>query len=205
MVYSSNAMHSDSLRIFRNGKFHWIAKKKKKDVIVLSHEKKRISMSWRETPISGLLQYGRIQSRKSSLPKRESDLCKRGSLSTTCFRAGDGRLSEQPALTSLHVVFLRLHNRIATELSDLNSHWSDEKLFQETRRIVGAIVQHITYREFLPIVLGKLTSSYVIVYSLNNNVIIDSFASVRRDKVFSKNAAQPFRSASDENLWPGSS
>ncbi|XP_012230188.2 uncharacterized protein [Linepithema humile] len=120
MVYSSNAMQSDSLRIFRNG----------------------------------LLQYGRIQSRKPLLPKRESDLCKRGSLSTTCFRAGDGRLSEQPALTSLHIVFLRLHNRIATELSALNSHWSDEKLFQETRRIVGAVVQHITYREFLPIILG---------------------------------------------------
>ncbi|XP_011866914.1 PREDICTED: uncharacterized protein LOC105561494 isoform X2 [Vollenhovia emeryi] len=120
MVYSSNAMHSDSLRLFRNG----------------------------------LLQYGRIQSRRPSLLKRESDLCKRGSLSTTCFRAGDGRLSEQPALTSLHVVFLRLHNRIATELSVLNSHWSDEKLFQETRRLVGAVVQHITYREFLPIVLG---------------------------------------------------
>ncbi|XP_072760905.1 uncharacterized protein [Anoplolepis gracilipes] len=119
-VYSSNAVHSDSLRIFRNG----------------------------------LLQYGRIQSRRPLLPKRESDLCKRGSLSTTCFRAGDGRLSEQPALTSLHVVFLRLHNRIATQLSALNSHWSDEKLFQETRRIVGAIIQHITYREFLPIVLG---------------------------------------------------
>ncbi|EZA49565.1 uncharacterized protein LOC105284479 isoform X2 [Ooceraea biroi] len=120
MIYSSNAMHSDSLRLFRKG----------------------------------LLQYGRLQSRRLLLPKRESDLCKRGSLSTTCFRAGDGRLSEQPALTSLHVVFLRLHNRIATELSDLNSHWSDEKLFQETRRIVGAIVQHITYREFLPIILG---------------------------------------------------
>ncbi|XP_070163431.1 uncharacterized protein [Polyergus mexicanus] len=119
-VYSSNAVHSDSLRIFRNG----------------------------------LLQYGKIQSRRPLLPKRESDLCKRGSLSTTCFRAGDGRLSEQPALTSLHVVFLRLHNRIATELSALNSHWSDEKLFQETRRIVGAVIQHITYREFLPIVLG---------------------------------------------------
>ncbi|XP_029672350.1 uncharacterized protein LOC115240990 [Formica exsecta] len=119
-VYSSNAVHSDSLRIFRNG----------------------------------LLQYGKIQSRRPLLPKRESDLCNRGSLSTTCFRAGDGRLSEQPALTSLHVVFLRLHNRIATELFALNSHWSDEKLFQETRRIVGAVIQHITYREFLPIVLG---------------------------------------------------
>ncbi|KAG5346597.1 PERC peroxidase, partial [Acromyrmex charruanus] len=120
MVYSSNAMHSDSLRIFRNG----------------------------------LLQYGRIQSRRSSFLKPKSDLCKRGSLSTTCFRAGDGRLSEQPALISLHVVFLRLHNRIATELSALNSQWSDEKLFQEARRIVGAVIQHITYREFLPIILG---------------------------------------------------
>ncbi|XP_025074585.1 uncharacterized protein LOC105429244 [Pogonomyrmex barbatus] len=120
MVYSSNAMHSDSLRIFRNG----------------------------------LLQYGRIQ-RRSPLLKRESDLCRRGSLSTTCFRAGDGRLSEQPALTSLHIVFLRLHNRLAMELSALNSHWSDEKVFQETRRIVGAVVQHITYREFLPIILGR--------------------------------------------------
>lgn len=110
----------------------------------------------------GLLQYGRIQARRSSLLKHKSDLCKRGSLSTTCFRAGDGRLSEQPALTSLHVVFLRLHNRIATELSALNSHWSDEKLFQEARRIVGAVVQHITYREFLPIILGKTTFNSVV-------------------------------------------
>ncbi|XP_015123563.1 chorion peroxidase [Diachasma alloeum] len=121
MVYSNNAVHSDSLRIFRNG----------------------------------LLQYGKIQSRKPLLPKGEpDDLCRRGSLSTNCFRAGDARLSEQPALTSLHVVFLRLHNRIATELAALNSHWSDEKLFQESRKIVGALVQHVTYREYLPIVLG---------------------------------------------------
>ena len=31
------------------------------------------------------------------------------SLSTTCFRAGDEHLSEQLALTSLHIIFLRLH------------------------------------------------------------------------------------------------
>lgn len=110
----------------------------------------------------GLLQYGRIQSRRSWLLKHKSDLCKRGSLSITCFPAGDGRLSEQPALTSLHVVFLRLHNRIAMELSAMNSHWSDEKLFQEARRIVGAVIQHITYREFLPIILGKTTFNSVI-------------------------------------------
>ncbi|XP_033303299.1 uncharacterized protein LOC117207322 [Bombus bifarius] len=104
---------------------------------------------------NGLLQYGRIQSQRPVLPKLDSDLCRRGSLSTNCFKAGDGRLGEQPALTSLHVAFLRLHNRIATKLAALNAHWSDEKLFQESRRIVASIVQHITYREFLPIVLGQ--------------------------------------------------
>ena len=82
------------------------------------------------------------------------DMCKRGALSFTCFRPGDLRMSEQPALHSLHVVFLRLHNKLASELADVNRHWNDEKIFQETRKIVGAIVQHITYREFLPIVLG---------------------------------------------------
>ncbi|XP_076680501.1 uncharacterized protein LOC143375379 [Andrena cerasifolii] len=104
---------------------------------------------------NGLLQYGKLESQRPLLPRLNADLCRRGSLSTSCFRAGDGRLGEQPALTSLHVVFLRLHNRIATKLAGLNPHWSDEKLFQESRRIVGALVQHITYREFLPIVLGQ--------------------------------------------------
>lgn len=104
---------------------------------------------------NGLMQYGKIESHRPVLPRDENDLCRRGSLSTNCFKAGDGRLSEQPALISLHVVFLRLHNRLSTQLSALNPHWSDEKIFQETRKIVGAIVQHITYREFLPIVLGK--------------------------------------------------
>ncbi|XP_018341877.1 PREDICTED: chorion peroxidase [Trachymyrmex septentrionalis] len=71
-----------------------------------------------------------------------------------CFAAGDARANENLHLTTMHLLWARQHNRIANELARINPAWNDETLYQETRRIVGAQLQHITYREFLPIIVG---------------------------------------------------
>ena len=54
-----------------------------------------------------------------------------------------------------HTVWVREHNRLAKELSYLNPHWDDERLYQEARKIVIAENQHVTYNEWLPLVLGS--------------------------------------------------
>ncbi|KAK8747999.1 hypothetical protein OTU49_016263 [Cherax quadricarinatus] len=76
------------------------------------------------------------------------------SYSRYCFTSGDARVNEQTLLTSLHTVWARQHNMLAIELKDLNPEWDDETLFQEARRIVVAQMQHITYNEYVPSLIG---------------------------------------------------
>ncbi len=72
------------------------------------------------------------------------------------FAAGDIRANENGALTSLHVIFLREHNRLCDELSQADPSLSDEELYQQARKLVGAQVQAISYNEFLPAMVGPL-------------------------------------------------
>ena len=59
------------------------------------------------------------------------------------------------ALASMHTIWMREHNRLVTSLAEINPHWNDDRLFFEARKIVGAMMQKITYGEWLPTVLGK--------------------------------------------------
>lgn len=73
-----------------------------------------------------------------------------------CFDAGDERVNENQGLMSVHTLFVREHNRIA-EFFGKNTDWEAEQIYQETRRIVGAELQFITYNEDLPLLLSPKT------------------------------------------------
>ncbi|XP_046548359.1 peroxidase-like [Haliotis rubra] len=95
------------------------------------------------------------------LPEDKEPSCRKESAKDYCFKAGDTRVNEQMALATLHTIWVREHNRMAKELGSLNPSWDDERLFQETRKIVGAKIQHITYKEFLRKVLnGNILNAF---------------------------------------------
>ena len=71
------------------------------------------------------------------------------------FAAGDDRANENVALTIMHTIWLQQHNHIVTELAKLNPCWDDQRLYQEGRKIVGAMIQIVTYKEFLPLIFGE--------------------------------------------------
>jgi peroxidase len=77
-----------------------------------------------------------------------------GGMSPDNFLGGDVRVNENVVLTSIHTLFVREHNRLATKLKEIYILASDENLYQLARKIVAAEIVKITYDEFLKALLG---------------------------------------------------
>ncbi|KAK6174263.1 hypothetical protein SNE40_017575 [Patella caerulea] len=112
---------------------------------------------------------GRMRtSARNLLPKgRDGDCIRKNA--PFCFDAGDDRVHVFPGLTALHTAFVRYHNYIVDDLKQHNTGWDGDRLFQETRKIISAILQRITYTEFLPEVLSDATMNKYKLKEGNNN------------------------------------
>ncbi|XP_018121404.1 peroxidasin isoform X2 [Xenopus laevis] len=121
-----------------------------------------------------------------------------------CFLAGDHRANEQLGLTSMHTLWFREHNRIATELLRLNPHWDGDTIYHETRKIVGAEMQHITYSHWLPKIFGdvgmKMLGEYTSYDPNINSGILNEFATAAFR--FGHTLINPILYRLDENFEP---
>ncbi len=93
------------------------------------------------------------------LPFNTEGLPNAGGEDPSLFLAGDVRANEQVGLTVMHTLFVREHNRLAEKLAQQNPRWDGEQIYQKARQIVGAQMQVITYKEFLPALLGDRSLS----------------------------------------------
>ncbi|XP_045467735.1 peroxidase-like isoform X2 [Harmonia axyridis] len=88
------------------------------------------------------------------ISKNPQSDCQQRKFNAPCYQSGDKRVNTDPHMTAMYTLWVREHNRIAAYLADMNSGWDDETVFQEARRIVIAEIQHITYNEWIPSILG---------------------------------------------------
>ena len=78
---------------------------------------------------------------------------------TRLFVAGDIRANENPGLLSMHTLFVREHNAVASRIAGAAPALNDEQLYQAARKVIGGLVQAITYNEFLP-AMGVMLAPY---------------------------------------------
>jgi peroxidase len=71
------------------------------------------------------------------------------------FVAGDVRAAENPDLTALQTLFVREHNYQVDRLHELHPNWTGDQLYENARAIITGEIENVTYKEFLPHLLGS--------------------------------------------------
>ena len=82
----------------------------------------------------------------------------------TFFLAGDVRANENVGLTALHTLFVREHNFWADSIKAGNPTFKDSDIYFRARAIVGAEIELITYRDWLPLILGPNALTPYVTY-----------------------------------------
>lgn len=99
---------------------------------------------------------GRLKTSAGNLlPFNVDGFANAGGDSASLFLAGDVRANEQVGLTAMHTLFVREHNWHADRIRNANPQLSGEDIYQRARQMVNAEMQAITYREYLPALLGR--------------------------------------------------
>ncbi len=123
MVYGAGEFHANYLRAFEDGKLR--------------------------TSTGNLLPYNTIDGERNSPIDPNAPYMIGQENGLPLFVAGDFRVNDQPGLLALHTLFVLEHNRICEELV-ASGMTNDEAIYLEARKKVSAIVQKITFEDFLP-------------------------------------------------------
>ena len=109
------------------------------------------------------------------------------------FLAGDVRANENPGLASLHTLFIREHNRLAGLVAAAEPSASDEVVFQHARRGVIALLQQITYKEFLPAIVRTvcLLSPAALKHAKSRTVVKTSIFMMATGEVWQRCLSRP--------------
>ncbi|XP_057659418.1 peroxidase-like [Diorhabda carinulata] len=137
------------------------------------------SRSYR-TQKNGLLQLN-VRNHREWLPEANDKelMCPFLPKGERCYQTGDDRANQHLNLVILHTLWPREHNRLARELSRINPHWNDEKLFNIARSIAIAEHQYLTYYELLPIWTSRNQLLQLGIISDSDNFINDYDGNMR--------------------------
>ena len=116
-------------------------------------------------------------SNQNFLPLNTQQFPNAGGDSPTLFVSGDVRANEQIGLLVMHTLFMREHNRLADTYQAENPAASGDEIYEYARRMVGAMMQRITYTEFLPVLLGDNALSPYIGYRSEVDGAVSNFFS----------------------------